>query len=489
MVGGTLMEKEDLQKYSVEYSNFATNSAYNTALTTTTALSGTTEARIKSMLQDVSTNANNIIGLSRTVKNVNGMYKRIIKYMSSMLTYDHLIYPVLENPYGDFDGEAVKMSFAQTAKYVDTLNPKYHLPIFTEKMLTNGTAFMYKIEDSKSVAYQDIPYSYCKISYSEDGVFRFEIDISKLSDTTSLVMPKEILSAYTSYKNGQRDKFRDNKWYQVSDKGVAFTTDVDVLNQLGYALPAFANVLVDALKIENAKEGMEDQNDLDNSKIIHSQVPIDDKGRPLMELNVVKAYHNSLKKNLPKGSVAVTNPFDTKALTLNGTGKSEIFSLLDKSTEQLYRSAGISSQLFADDNASSQALERSIQVDEQWLYSFVLPMYTNYYNYELKKASKKGTQWRIKFVEVSYFDRDEAVKIAKDQLTYGGSRQEYLAYSGMTPSQVANMLVFEQEILDIDKYMVAKQNSNTLSGDDVEEAGRPKEDNPTDTTTRINDSQ
>lgn len=484
-----MAEKDINKKYNIEYSNFATTSTYNTSMTQTTSMSGVTESRLKTMLQDVSTNANSITGVSRTAKNVNGMYKRIIKYMSSMLTFDHLIYPVLENPFGDFDSESVKLSFGQTAKFIDSLNPKYNLPIFTEKMLTNGTAYMYKLEDSKGVAYQEMPYTFCKVSFSEDGVYRYEVDISKISDTNVLAMPKEINSAYTSYKNGQRDKFRENKWYQVSEKGVAFTVDVDALNQLGYSLPAFANTLVDVLKIEGAKDGMQDQSDLDNSKIIHSQVPIDDKGRPLMELKVVQAYHTSLKRNLPKGSVAVTNPFSTKALTLNGTGKTEMFSLLDKSTEQLYRGAGVSAQLFADDNASSQALERSIQVDEQWLFNFVLPMFTNYYNYELRKSGKKGNlQWKIKFVEISHFYRDEAVSTAKDQLTYGGSRQEYLAYTGMSPLQVANMLVFEQEILDIDKYMVAKQNSNTLSGDEGD-AGRPKEDNPTDTTVRVNDSQ
>lgn len=481
--------EENETDYSIKYTSFATTSAYNTATSQNTSISSTTEARIKTMLQDVSTNASTITGVSKTVKNLNGMYKRIIKYMSSLLTYDHLIYPVFDNPYEEQDNDAVKLSFSQTAIFMDRLNPKYYLPIFMEKMLTNGAVYLYKLEDSKGVAYQELPYNYCKVSYLEDGVYRFELDMTKLNDNTSITMPKEILSAYTSYKNGQRDKLRENKWYQVSDKGVAFTVDVDVLMQKGYSLPAFANVLIDALKVEGAKEGMEDKNDLDNSKIVHSLIPVDDRGRPLMELDVVKAYHNSLKANLPKGSVAVTNPFETKALNLNGTGAKEMFSLLDKTTEQLYKGAGVSPQLFADDNSSSQALERSIQVDAQWLYNFMLPMFSNYYNYELKKASKKGVQWRLKFVEVSYFDRIEAVKTAKDQLTYGGSRQEYLAFTGMTPLQVANMLNFEQNILDIDSLMVAKQNSNTLSSKDSEEAGRPKSEEPTDTTVRINDSE
>jgi hypothetical protein len=249
-----------------------------------------------------------------------------------------------------------------------------------------------------------------------------------------------------------------------------------------------ANALLDAIKIENAKDSMESTATLDNSKIIHSQVPIDDKGRPTMELGVVQEYHMALKRNLPEGAVAITNPFETKASTLNGTGKDGKFALLDKSVDSLYDGAGVSKLLFAGDGTSSQALERSLEVDAMWLFSNVLPMFANYYNYELKKAGKKTIMWKIKFLNITHMNQEKAISTAKDQLTFGGSRLEYLAYCGMTPIEVANMLVFEQRVLAIDDYMVAKQTSNTLSGDE-ESAGAPKSDNPTDTTTRIKDSK
>ena len=335
----------------------------------------------------------------------------------------------------------------------------------------------------------DFPTKYCRISYIEDGVYRFQIDVTKLTESTVALYPKEIQTAYQSYKNGNTDKLEDSKWYQVSDKGVAFTLDVDVLSQSGYSLPPLANALIDAIKVENAKDEMEDTAKLDNTKIVHSKIETDDKGRPLMELPVVQEYHNALKRNLPDGSVAITNPFETKGITLNGTGKDGKFALLEKAVDNLYDSAGVSKLLFAGDGASSKALERSIQVDCQWLYNFLLPMFTNYYNYELKKVSKKGTGWKIKFLQISHFDRDDAIKTAKDQLSYGGSRLEYLAYTGMTPLEVANMLVFEQRVLNIDDFMVAKKTSHTMSGDDTDEAGAPESDDPTDTTVRINDSE
>lgn len=473
----------------LSYERFASASA-TVSGSSSSGTMGINESRLKSMLRDPAKNAQQVAGLSKSMKQVNGMYKRIVNYMSSILTYDHTIYPVMENPLAFAeDPQQLQISFAQSAIFIDRLNPRFHLPIFSEKIFTHGSVYLYKLEDSKSVAYMELPLNLCRIGYIEDGVYRYQFDVTKLSENTALLYPKEIQNAYTSYRNGGSDKLIDGKWYQVSDKGVAFTLDTDALTQGGVSLPPLANSLLDILKIEDAKDNMESTANLDNTKIVHSKIETDDKGRPLMELPVVLEYHNALKRSLPEGAVAITNPFDTTALGLNGTGKDGKFALLNKAIDNLYDGAGVSRLLFAGDGTSSQALERSIEVDCQWLYSFLLPIFTNYYNYELKRASKKGASWKVKFLQISHFDREEAIKTAKDQLSYGGSRLEYLAYTGMTPIEVANMLVFEQKVLNIDEIMVAKQTSYTMGGDDQGEAGAPKSNDPTDTTTRIKDSE
>lgn len=482
------------EDYTRSYQRFASNSAISLSSNSSSARS-ISESRLKTMLQDPVKNGVSVAGLSKYMKQVNGMYKNIIRYMSSLLTYDHLLYPILEDPFNFSDNpQDIQLAFNQTAIFIERYNIKYYTPQFVEKIFTSGSTYLYKLEDSKGISYMEMPHNLCRIGYVEDGVYRFQIDVTKLNDTLIEYYPKEIQNAYTGYKNGKTDELIESKWYQVSDKGVAFTLDTDVLIQGGISMPPLASALLDAIKIENAKANMEEVDKLENSKIVHSKIETDDRGRPLMDLPVVMEYHNALKKNLPDGSVAITNPFETKSISLNGTGSDGKFTLLDKTVEQLYNDSGVSMMLFAGDGKSSQALESSKKVDCQWLYAYVLPMFANYYNYELKKASKKGsTQWKIKFLNVSYFDQSEAIKTAKDQLSFGGSRLEYLAYTGMTPLQVSNMLVFEQQMLDIDKIMVAKQTSYTQSSKESSnsesEAGRPEVDSPTDTTVRIKDSQ
>lgn len=488
---------DEKTSFAREHGHFASVSASSKA---SRANATFTETRLSSLLRDTK-NAPQVAQFSQQQKSVNGGYKRVIKYLSGLMTFDHTIYPAFQNPMDALkNAEAVKEEWYNMAIFVDRLNPKFNLPLITERLLTNGVAYMYKIEDSKGVSYQELPVALCRVSYMEDGVYRYFIDVSKITDATMLDYPDEIQKSYQSSKGGNKADLFEGKYYQVSDKGVAFTIDADVLANAGLALPALANALVDTVKVDNVKANMESVDELDNSKVVHSKIETNKEGRPVMDLPIVKAYHEAVKKSLPEGSVAITNPFETTVMSMNGTGRDGKFSLLDKAVDQFYLSTGVSPQLFADDNSSSQALERSIQVDSQWLYSTLLPMFANYYNYELSKAGSKGVIWKAKFLPISHFDKNEAIKVSKDQLTYGGSRLEYLAYSGLSPLEVANMLSFEQNVLDIDKLMVAKQSSHTMSGDenatgspsDKEESsekGRPPSENPTDTTVRIKDSE
>nr|DAM04562.1 MAG TPA: Portal protein [Caudoviricetes sp.] len=496
-------QNSDLTSFAREHNQFASTSASTKSSRSNQVLS---ESRLATLIKDPK-NAPQVALFSQQQKGVNGGYKRVIKYLSSLMTFDHTIFPAFNNPLEAVkNAESIKEEWSNMAIFVDRLNPKFNLPLITERILTNGVTYMYKIEDSAGISYQELPVGFCRVSYMEDGVYRYEVDVTKLSDATMYDYPAEIQKAYTDSKAGKKDKLAEGKFYQVSNKGTAFTIDADVLINAGLALPTLANALVDTVRVDNAKAGMESIDDLDNSKIVHSEIETNKDGRPVMDLPTVKAYHEAVKKALPEGSVAITNPFKTSVMSMNGTGRDGKFALLDKAIDQLYISTGVSAQLFADDNSSSQALERSIQVDSQWLYSSLLPLFTNYYNYELSQVSSKGVVWKAKFLPISHFDKYEANKVYKDQLTYGGSRLEYLASSGLSPLEVANMLSFEQQVLNIDEVMVAKQNSHTMSGNEASqkesnqdnpspneeeeaEAGRPPSENPSDTTVRIKDSE
>ena len=124
--------------------------------------------------------------------------------------------------------------------------------------------------------------------------------------------------------------------------------------------------------------------------------------------------------------------------------------------------------VFNNEKSSGEALKRSIIADEILMFAF-LPMFANFINSKIE-----STRFSINFLDVSYFNQDEKVKTQKDLLGYGGSRTHFLALQGYEPIQVLNLMRFEQDILDIDKYMIPKQTSHTMS--DEKTVGNPTQE-------------
>ena len=79
-------------------------------------------------------------------------------------------------------------------------------------------------------------------------------------------------------------------------------------------------------------------------------------------------------------------------------------------------------------------------------------------------------------LNTTYFNKENEVKISRENLAYGGSRLQALGTWGYTPLQAMNVLKGEQA-LGIDSIMIPSQTSHTLTN---ESGGRKeKADDPT----------
>ena len=67
-------------------------------------------------------------------------------------------------------------------------------------------------------------------------------------------------------------------------------------------------------------------------------------------------------------------------------------------------------------------------------------------------------------LNTTYFNRENEIKIARENLAYGGSRFHALGTTGYTPLQALNVLKGEQA-LGIDSIMIPSQTSHTLTTD------------------------
>lgn len=418
----------------------------------------------------------------------NGIVARQLNYLANHTTYNHNIYPELDPEQG-LHSNVTMEDYLGAAKYLDAYNIKGFAPYFVLETLINGMSFFYEIQDKKGMTYLEFPLSMCRISGIENGVFRWMIDVSKLKSDDIDILPSEIRKAMESTDKSNLKKWVDNKWFKVSDKGIAFCFSMSAMKNGGIAISEFAPLLLDSILAEKAKENVEIKDNIDAVRIVHAKIPLTKDGEPSVSATQAGKWDKAMKRNLPDGIVGLVNPFEMDNITLNGAGNQKAYQTVKDAQAQMFYATGTSSAIFGSDTTSSNIVKVSVNKDAAWVYTRVLPMLENYYNQALGKyKSASGSIWRMTFLRQSNFTKVDDQKAYKDSVSMGGSRTDYLASMDMSPLEIYSKLYMEQSILNIDSLMLPKQTSYTMPGQSSDGAGRPPTSNPTDDTDRINDS-
>lgn len=449
------------------------------------SLTNATVAAINQLFQNPENNYVNIGAYMEALYKKNGLVGRTFNYLLSQPTYNHALYSELSEENTSLTYEI--SDYIGAAKYLEMYNIYFYAPYFVKQTLINGMSFFYENVDKSGVSYLEFPLSFGRIHRVEDGVYRWMIDTSKIKADILPMMPSEIQKAVNSTDKNNPKKWVDGKYYILSNKAVAFCFDYSVIKNGGVAISDFAPLLIESILVEKAKENVEIKDNIDAVRIVHAKIPTDKDGKPQMDADQAAKWDAALKRNLPSGIVGITNPFDLTNITLNGSGNQKAYQTVDDAQGQLFYSTGTSSALFGSDTTSSNIVKMSVAKDSAWVYTKVLPMLQNYYNYVLSGyKTKNKVVWKMKFIRQNNFTLSQDIKDLKDAVTTGGSRLDYLASLGMTPLETYSKLYMEQQILDIDSIMVPKQTSFTMSSKESENGvGRPETPDPTDDTDRI----
>lgn len=469
-----------------------------------TSSATTDKDNIKTYLERPYDNAEVIAATMREAYIKNGVISKVLDYYQSIPTYNYSIYPVLGNKQYQLENN-LQQDYIDVAYGLNQYNIPFFASYFFKMTLIEGATFWYTIQDNTGIGYLKFPIEWCRISSLENGVYRYRLDISKIKAEVVDSLPTEIQNAYQDYKSqsGLDDttKWYNNKWYYLSDNAMAFTFDQNALFNGGIAISPFVSVLADSLSLDKAKDNVEIKDKLDTLRLIHSKIPVNSDGVPTINVKTAKIFDDQMRSRLPNGVIAVTSPSNVTNIPLTGSGNAGAYDTINKGMEQLFYDLGTSSGLFGSATTSSNIVKESVKKDANWVYTNFYPMIENYYNFVMTQIKTKSKiPWNIKFIRESNFTLKDDITNFKDQLAFGGSRMNYLAACGFNPIEIVSQLQFEQQVLDIDSLMVVKPTSNTISSKDSAnggsgsktiknpvrgQIGRPKTDNPTDDTDRL----
>lgn len=454
----------------------------------TTQLSNFSADQIRSLLQSSYTQYSQIGSLMDALYQRNGIVNRTLNYYVAIPTFRYNIYPHLTSK-NDFKPPTDVSEFLATAEFLE----KYNIRGFTAqsmlRTLIQGMSFYYEISDSSGVSYFEFPLEVGRICAIENGVYRWMIDTSRLKEEVKLLdgFPSEIKKAMESSDKSDPKKWVDGKYYKLSNKAFAICFDQSVVKNGGIAISEFASLLVESTLVEKAKENVDIKDDIDTVRLVHGKIPMDKDGVPQMKPEHVAIWRDVLSSSLPDGIQGIVTPFELANISLLNAGSSKAYDTVEDSQSQLFYATGTPSQMFGGVTNSYNIVKMSTVKDAGWVYSKVLPVYVNYYNDVLSRMkSASGVTWKIRILEMSIFTMQEDINRYKESVSFGGSRTDYLASLGMSPLEIYSKLMMEQSLLNIDDLMIPKPTSFTMSGDSGEsESGRPKTENPTDDTDRI----
>ena len=410
-----------------------------------------TKEQIRAALRDPYAGYSVLQQFSYNISGLSTYYNTYLDYLSGINTFDHYLYPTTEMDLS---------AYTTKAKAVAKLNIKSASYNIIYETLKYGETYWYPITSSSAgegnkTIYQKIPSEYCRVSEKDNyGVLRYEINLHQIPADDMDNMPTEIQMAMQLPLN--------DSWYQVQG-GFAFFAHSE-LRQHDY--PYLAHIFVDLLAYEDDKAYYDEVQRNDNTKIIHSKIPMNDETkRPLLDKNQTKTYHDETKRHLPSNVSAIANPFDTTALSFdkNAENKSNI---VKQSKDNIQDGAGISGLIFNSEKASALVLSQSMQKDSANMQKY-LPELQNIFNWLLRNMNVK-----IGFVDSSKYNKDQKAKDAASSLTNGGSRLQYVAYKGLEPYEFLQLAEIEKSI-NVDELLPPKINANQMSTEDI---GRPQID-------------
>ena len=149
--------------------------------------------------------------LSRLYWNVSGLYRRLIIYIATMLTYDTLIVPKMIGT-KKTEKDKIINSLTNACYFVDNLNIDQELPRIFTTMLVEGVYYgLFKECENGKIIFQDLSPEYCRTRYkSANNLPVLELDLTYFITIDGrkaytrvdelALYPKYVVKAYEKYK-------------------------------------------------------------------------------------------------------------------------------------------------------------------------------------------------------------------------------------------------------------------------------------------------
>lgn len=404
--------------------------------------------------------------------NKSGIYERLIKYMAHFFRYDFFVTPVQYDK--TVPQSKIIEGWYKACLFLENSKPKKHLSEIAVKVIKNGCFYGYRLAQSDREFLQELPVDYCRSRYNYNGKSAVEFNVKYFDDNfpdndyrirVVKLFPKEIQSAYVSYKKGTlpQDFNGDAQGWVLLDPNKTVKFNID-----GSDMPVFINVVPHLLDLEKAQE-IDLQKMLQQIlKVIIQKFPLDKNNDLVFDVDEMQAFHNMAVDMLGDaiGVDVLSTVADVNVADMSDKGNISSVDQLEKVERTVYNEAGVSQMQF--NSEGSVALQSSISNDEGSLTDLIQQFeeYLEDMIAPLNKNIKKKLIYRVNILPTTVYNYKDMASTYREQTMLGYSKLLAQVALGMSQTVVMSSALFENQMLKLDSIFTPPQMSSTMSGSD-----------------------
>lgn len=205
---------------------------------------------------------------------------------------------------------------------------------------------------------------------------------------------------------------------------------------------------------------------LENYAVLAMTLPMEKDGSWGIDLVKAKEFWRNLDSVLPEevGSVLTPMPITKIDFDKSNTGDTDT---VTEAEQHMFSAAGVSSLLFNNEKASSNALLLSIKADQAITYGIVKGI-QDVVN-RLIQSQSFGKNFYVNFIDVSPYNRKEVGDAYLKAASYGlPTISLYAASQGLGQAELDSMSFLETEVLGLQDMFQPIQSSSQMSSSDLE---------------------
>lgn len=429
-----------------------------------------TKDEISTFLKNPYSNEKNLRAAVTYLYGASSHFRRLIQYFASLSDLTYVISPYKIDT-TTANKATVRRNYRRVLNLLSSMDIKNQFERILTVCLREDTFYGTIWESSDSTIIQQLPSDYCTVAVIEDNVLNVSFDFSYFNANAGNLplYPEEFRIKYELYRKDRTGM----RWQELdSPNSFAIKCNKDILN---YSMPPFAGVLREIYDIEDYKQLKLTKTELENYAMLVMTLGIDEEGNWQMDLDKAKEFYRNLDSVVPEEIGTVLSPMPINKISFERTHAGESDTIAE-AEQNLFTAAGVSSLLFNNEKASSNALLLSIKADQALTYSIVKSIECMVNRFIHRHGF--GKYFKVTFLDCSPFNRKEVGDAYLKACQFGIPMVSYYCASqGLMQDEMDCMNFLEDDVLGIKQRFRPLQSSSTQSsGDATGEAGRPESD-------------